>query len=75
MKELHRIVNAAIRTRSPGGDEAEGLTSDLSQIDTEKLRVELAKKVRHKAALLQDIREIVQQNLAEMLDCNPSRVD
>ena len=75
LKELHRIVNEAIRTQAPGDDQAEGLTFDLSQIDMEKLRDEFAKKVRHKATALQDIREIVEQKLAEMLARNPSRMD
>ena len=46
LKELHRIVNEAIRTAAPGDDHAEGLTVDLSQIDFEKLREEFAKKVQ-----------------------------
>ena len=71
LKELHRIVNEAIRTQLPGDDQAEGLTFDLSQIDMEKLREEFAKKVRHKATALQDIRDIVEQKLAEMLARNP----
>ena len=75
LKALHRIVNEAIRTQAPGGDQAEGMTFDLSQIDMEKLRDEFAKKVRHKATALQDIREIVEQKLAEMLARNPSRMD
>ena len=75
LKELHRIVNEAIRTQAPGDDQAEGLTFDLSQIDMEQLRDEFAKKVRHKATTLQDIREIVEQKLAEMLARNPSRMD
>ena len=75
LKELHRIVNKAIRAQSPGDDQAEGLTFDLSQIDMEKLRDEFAKKVRHKATAIQDIREIVEQKLAEMLARNPSRMD
>ena len=75
LKELHRIVNEAIRTQVPGDDQAEGLTFDLSQIDMEKLRDEFAKKVRHKATALQDIREIVERKLAEMLARNPSRMD
>ena len=75
LKELHRIVNEAIRTQAPGDDQAEGLTFDLSQIDMEKLRDEFAKKVRHKATALQDIREIIEQKLAEMLARNPSRMD
>ena len=75
LKELHRIVNEAIRTQSPGDDQAEGLTFDLSQIDMEKLREEFAKKVRHKATALQDIRDILEQKLAEMLALNPSRMD
>ena len=52
-----------------------GLRFDLSQIDMEKLRDEFAKKVRHKATALQDIREIIEQKLAEMLARNPSRMD
>ena len=75
LKELHRIVNEAIRTQSPGEDQAQGLTLDLSQIDMEKLRDEFAKKVVHKATALQDIREIVERKLAEMLARNPSRMD
>ena len=75
LKELHRIVNEAIRTQSLGDDQAEGLTFDLSQIDMEKLRKEFAKNVRHKATALQDIRDIVEQKLAEMLALNPSRMD
>ena len=75
LKELHRIVNEAIRTQAPGDDQAEGLTLDLSQIDMEKLREEFAKNVRQKATALQDIREIVEQKLAEMLARNPSRMD
>ena len=75
LKELHRIVNEAIRTREPGDDQAEGLTFDLSQIDMEKLRDEFAKKVPYKATTLQDIREIVEQKLAEMLARNPTRMD
>ena len=75
LKALHRIVNEAIRTQSPGDDQAEGLTFDLSRIDMEKLRDEFAKKVRHKATALQDIREIVEEKLAQMLARNPSRMD
>ncbi len=72
---MHRIVNEAIRTQAPGDDQAEGLTFDLSQIDMEKLRDEFAKKVRHKATALKDIREIMEQRLAEMLALNPLRMD
>jgi type I restriction enzyme, R subunit len=75
LKELHRIVNEAIRTQAVGDDQAEGLTFDLSKIDLEKLRDEFAKKVRRKATALQDIRDIVEQKLAEMLARNPMRMD
>ena len=75
LKELHRIVNEAIRTQEPGDDQAEGLRFDLSQIDMEKLRDEFAKKVRHKGTAIQDIREIIEQKLAEMLARNPTRMD
>lgn len=75
LKELHRIVNEAIRTQDTGKDQAEGLTFDLSRIDLEKLRNEFAKKVQRKATVIQDIRAIVEQKLAEMLARNPSRMD
>ena len=75
LKELHRIVNEAIRTQSPGEDQAEGLTFDLSKIDLDKLRDEFSKKVRRKATALQDIRDIVEQKLADMLARNPMRMD
>ena len=75
LKELHRIVNEAIRAQKPGDDQTEGLTFDLSRIDLERLRDEFSKKVRRKATALQDIREIVEQKLAEMLERNPKRMD
>lgn len=74
LKELHRIVNEAIRTQVPDEDQPDGLTFDLSQIDFEKLREEFA-KVSRKATTLQDIRQIVEQKLAEMLARNPTRMD
>jgi type I restriction enzyme, R subunit len=75
LKELHRIINQAIRTQAPGEDQSEGLIFDLSQIDMEKLRDEFSKKVRNKATTLQDIRGIVEAKLAEMLARNPTRMD
>jgi type I restriction enzyme, R subunit len=75
LKELHRIVNEAIRTQAPGRDQAEGMTFDLSHLDVEKLREEFAKKVKHKATVLQDIRDIVEDKLAQMLAGNPTRMD
>jgi type I restriction enzyme, R subunit len=75
LKELHRIVNEAIRTQAPGEDRAEGLTFDLSKIDLERLREEFAKKVTRKATTIQDIRDIVEQKLAQMLARNPTRMD
>ena len=75
LKELHRIVNEAIRAAAPGEDHAEGLTVDLSQIDFEKLRSEFASKVHRKHAVLQDIRDVVEKKLADMLARNPMRMD
>jgi len=75
LKELQRIVNEAIRTQTPGEDQAEGLTFDLSKIDLERLREEFAKKVTRKATTIQDIRDIVEKKLAEMLARNPTRMD
>lgn len=75
LKELHRIVNEAIRAAAPGEDHAEGLTVDLSRIDFAKLRDEFARKVRRKRAALQDIRDVVEEKLAQMLARNPMRMD
>jgi type I restriction enzyme R subunit len=68
LKELHRIVNEAIRAHHPPeGQPAEPLRYDLSTVDLDKLRNEFAKKVRRKASTLQDIRQIVEDRLAQML--------
>jgi len=73
LKELHRIVNDAIRAQ-PGEDHAEGLTVDLNQINFERLKEEFA-KVKRKRAALQDIRDVVENKLAQMLADNPTRMD
>lgn len=75
LKELHRIVNEAIRTQAPATTSPDARLYDLSTIDLEKLRDEFAGKVRHKATVLQDIREIVEAKLAQMLMQNPARMD
>ena len=75
LKELHRIVNEAIRTAAPRGDHADGRTVDLSQIDFEKLRNEFVSKVRRKHAALKDIRNVIEHKLAQMLARNPLRMD
>jgi type I restriction enzyme R subunit len=76
LKELHRIVNEAIRTQQwPDRVREEPVQYDLSQVDLEKLRNEFAKKVRRKAATLQDVRQIVEDRLAQMLQQNPQRMD
>jgi len=75
LKVLHRIVNQAIASHGSGGDQASGLTVDLSQINMEKLRDEFAKKVTRKATVIEDIRQIVEQKLAQMLAANPLRMN
>lgn len=75
LKELHKVVNEAIRTQAPGADHVEGLKVDLSKIDFAKLRDEFASKVKRKNAALQDIRELIEKKLAQMLAGNPMRMD
>ncbi|KOC20374.1 deoxyribonuclease [Comamonas testosteroni] len=75
LKVLHRIVNTAITVHGVGSDQASGLTVDLSQIDMEKLRDEFAKKVKRKATVIEDIRQIVEEKLAQMLARNPLRMN
>lgn len=64
-----------IQTQGHGTDHADGLTVDLSQIDFERLRDEIAKKVRPKRTALEDIRDLVEQKLLAMLRHNPVRMD
>lgn len=75
LKELHKIVNEAIRAQQPGEDHAEGLTVDLSLVDFAKLHDEFASKVARKHAVLKDIRDVVEAKLAMMLQRNPLRID
>ena len=75
LKELHKIVNEAIQAQAPGEDHAEGLSVDLSRIDFEKLRDEFTRKVRRKHAALQDIRQLIEDKLAQMLARNPMLMD
>jgi hypothetical protein len=75
LKELHRIVNRAIETAELRDEQADVKFYDLSQIDLERLRDEFAKKVRRKATALQDIRQLVEDKLAQMVAQNPLRVD
>lgn len=75
LKVLQRIVNQAIATQAPGADQAQGLTVDLSQINMEKLRDEFGRKVKRKASVIEDIRQIVEEKLAQMLARNPLRMN
>jgi len=75
LKELHRIVNEAIRAAEPGGDQMDSKLFDMSTIDLEKLRDEFAKKVKRKASALEDIRQVVEKKLQQMLARNPQRMD
>ena len=75
LKELHRIVNLAIQTQNPMTADVESRYYDLSQIDLEKLRDEFAKKVKRKATVVQDIRDVLEAKLAQMLALNPTRMN
>ena len=75
MTVLHRIVNQAIATQGSGSDQSSGLTIDLSQINMERLREEFSKKVRRKATVIEDIRKIVEEKLAQMMARNPLRMN
>jgi len=75
LKELHRIVNEAIRAAEPGEDQMDAKLFDMSTIELEKLRDEFAKKVKRKASAMEDIRQVVEKKLAQMLARNPLRMD
>lgn len=75
LKELHLIVNEAIRTQSPDGNQTEAKLYDLSKIDMVKLRDEFASKVKRKATAVEDLRALIEQKLALMMRTNPDRMD
>ena len=75
LKDLHLIVNEAIRTQAPGDDQGESKLYDLSQIDMEKLREEFATKVKRKATAVEDLRALIEHKLALMMRHNPQRMD
>ncbi|MDZ4405858.1 type I restriction endonuclease subunit R [Prosthecobacter sp.] len=75
LKELHRIVNEAIRAAEPGDDQKSEKLFDISKINLEKLRAEFAKKAKRKASVVEDIRKIVEKKLEQMLARNPLRMD
>ena len=75
LQVLHRIVNQAIAAQGVGGDQASGLTVDLSLINMARLRDEFAKRVKRKATVIEDIRQIVEEKLAQMLAANPLRMN
>jgi type I restriction enzyme R subunit len=75
LKELHRIVNEAIRAAEPGEDQRESKLFDLSKIDLGRLQEEFAKKGKRKATAVEDIRQLLERKLAEMLARNPQRMD
>ena len=75
LKALQRIVGEAIQADALGADQEQGLTVDLSRIDLEVLRDEFAKKVKHKATAIEDIRTLVERKLGLLLAQNPTRMD
>lgn len=75
LKELHKIINEAIRAQGIGEDHAEGLTMDLSKIDFERLRNEFSRRVVNKNTAIEDIRKVVEDKLQQMLAQNPLRMD
>ena len=75
LKQLHLIVNDAIRTHAPGEDAAEGRTYDLSKINMERLREEFATRVPRMATAVEDMRALVEAKLTRMMQSNPERMD
>jgi type I restriction enzyme, R subunit len=75
LKVLQRIVNQAIAMQAPGEDQAKGLSVDLSLINMEKLRDEFSRKVKRKATVINDLRQVIEEKLAQMLAFNPLRMN
>ena len=73
MRELHRIVDAAIETE-PGLAAAERGPFDLSGLDFERLRREFGRN-RAKRTTVQNLKAAVEKRLRAMLGRNPTRAD
>jgi type I restriction enzyme R subunit len=67
LKLLHRIVNQAIATQGAGGDQASGSDGGPLADQHGKAARGVRKKVKRKATVIEDIRQLVEKKLAQML--------
>ena len=73
IRELHRIVDAAIDTRPPGTTIATE-PYDISRIDVERLRKEFARR-QTKRTTVQGLKQAIETRLRKLLLRNPTRRD
>ena len=73
IRELHRIVDAAIETQPPSRI-AESGPYDLSALDFDRLKKEFARD-RAKQTSVQRLKQAVETRLRKLLRRNPTRVD
>lgn len=75
MAHINQIVSEYVLVVRYGGEGAdERKKFDISSIDFDRLRREF-ERVQNKNLLLKDLKELVEQRLANMLACNPLRID
>ena len=73
IRELHGVVDEAIKVHGPGPDEQDKLY-DISKIDFDRLRKEFERSSK-KNTLVQNLREVVEKRLQKLLMQNPLRTD
>ena len=72
MKRINDIVSEAIEVTEVNKDGSKRF--DISSINFDRLRMEFAKR-KHQNLILRDLQELIEAQLADMVEANPTRID
>lgn len=74
MVEVNRIVSDYIAVKTSDTELVETKRFDISKIDFDRLRQEF-ERAKNKNLLLKDLKDLVEDRLADMMKCNPTRIN
>lgn len=74
IRELHKVVDAAIDTSIPKAREPEAEPYDISRIDFDRLRLEFERSPA-KRTTVQNLKQVVEERLIRLLARNPLRTN
>lgn len=74
MIAVNQIVSAYVTVQKNDADLVESKRFDISKIDFDRLRQEFA-KAKNKNLLLKDLKDLVEDRLADMMKTNPTRIN